>query len=75
MEPNCEKHPLHRGTYIVYDAAGFAFRAYKVGKTWWAKPSHLRASVDRRMRCDDTLRGLCREIGRSYWVPPAVNAK
>lgn len=69
---NVERNPLHAGQYTAFDATGFAFRVYKTGKSWRARPSHLRWAIDHRMFTADTLAEIGKDIGRSYWTPPAA---
>ena len=71
MAPNCEKHPLHRGTYIVYDARGYAFRCMaskQQARVWYGVPSHIAKAHDGRSFTATTLRNLAADIGKSILV-------
>lgn len=65
MRPNCEKHPTRPGTYIAYDATGFAFRVTGQRGNWMARPSHAAASTDYRLFTGRTLAECSDKVGAS----------
>jgi len=68
MPYNCERHPLHRGEYIAYDATGYAFRCTRSkfgGWAWFATPSHAGKDADSRTFYADRLRDIAARIGKS----------
>jgi len=66
MAPNLDRHPLHKGQYIAYDARGFAFRVeqYNPGD-WRGYPSHAALQTDPRGFHGRTLREVAAAIGAS----------
>ena len=66
MPNNTEKHPTQKGAWIIYDANGLAFRAYKQ-KTggYRATASHADQEEDGRMFWSETLTKLSERIGAS----------
>jgi hypothetical protein len=66
MAPNLDRHPLHKGQYIAYDAGGFAFRVDRALPSGWrARPSHAAQSQDYRIFYAPTLDRIAARVGAS----------
>lgn len=63
---NVERHPTSKGFYIIYDAAGYTFRARRSGPDYWrAWPSHAGAGEDSRLFSSSSLYALAAKVGAS----------
>ncbi|WP_066112599.1 MULTISPECIES: hypothetical protein [unclassified Blastomonas] len=66
MPHNLERHPTRKGTYISYDAKGFAFRVTRaLSGGWRAQPSHAAADTDYRLFFAGTLHGIASQLAAS----------
>ena len=66
MAPNIERHPLHKGQYIAYDARGLAFRVDRALPSGWrARPSHAGKASDYRLIYAPTLARIADRVGTS----------
>lgn len=67
LAPNLERHPLHKGGYIAYDAQGYAFRVDRaLAGGWRARPSHAGAAGDYRLIYGRTLGELASKVAASH---------
>lgn len=66
---NAERHPIHRGEYIAYDADGYAFRVRHPtsGNSWVVYPTHYGRADDGRIFGAKTIARIAEKLRQSHW--------